>query len=103
MTQTVAQGFRIENALLREAFLRAQVASGLTAYEVARRVGWWAKRRDPKTPQADASRVMRALGLRDDVTTHHGRKYCSRRQTVGYETALSLADAIGIDPVEIGA
>ncbi len=83
---------KINNAKLREAFL----ASGLTAGQVARRMGWeHSKSRGPDTP-----RIKRTLGLLDEV---NGRKFRSTRTLIDAETATLLADAIGIAPGEIGA
>jgi hypothetical protein len=65
-------------APLREAFLR----SGLTATEVARAAGW-------VRHQADCARVARSLGLRGS------------QEFVTYANALVLADAIGVDPVDV--
>lgn len=81
---------KIPNAPLREAFL----ASGLSASEVARRVGW------SKDGWVDASRVRRTLGLTDDRGV---KGYRSRRAMIAAETAANLAEAIGVMPWEVGA
>lgn len=83
--------FEIPVAPLREAFER----SGLTAAEVARVLDW----RDPRG-RIDGRRVKRALGI---VPVAMGRGYgpkCVR--STSYERALKLADAIGVDPVDVG-
>lgn len=66
---------------LREMFEQ----SGLTASEVARRMGW------DSGHGADCSRVRRALGLMDDIT----RGKPSRRRVTDAETAGLLAEAMG--------
>jgi len=74
-----------------EPLRRAFEESGLTAYELAIRLGW---------VQPDTSRVRRALGLRND---HNGRGTVPRlRQTTSYERAAEIAHALGIDPVDVG-
>lgn len=80
----------IEVKPLAEAFLR----SGLTPYEVARRLGW---KRDKS--EADASRVRRALGL---ALYSPGHGYPPRyRQHCTEEMAIKLARAIGVDPRDV--
>jgi hypothetical protein len=79
----------IDLAPLREAFLR----SGKTPADVARALGW----RKPNGV-ADGPRVRRALGMRPAWS--NGRKRL--RQRCSYETAVKLADAIGVDPYEVG-
>ena len=94
---------RIDNAPLREAFLRAEAAGTITAMEVARRVDWWAHSQS-RGLKGDGSRVRRALGLLDDVSRSSGREYKSRRATIDVDKAILLAEAIpGIESWEIGA
>jgi len=93
MTVTIAAG-RIDNGALREAFL----ASGLTAGAVADLLGWTYRR--GHRARNDGSRVRRALGLKLE-RGRSGEEWRLRR-TVSSETALLLADALGVDPVEIG-
>lgn len=64
------------------------------ATRIAERLGW----RD-KHGCLDSPRVRRALGLRPEQT-NAGR--IRLRETVGYETALRLCEAMDIDPVDIG-
>lgn len=89
--QRVAPGRpgKVDNAALREAFLR----SGRSAADVARAAGWTFE--SGGRINADTSRVRRALGLIDDVTAG-GRR--SRRTLIDAETAEILADAIGVAP-----
>ena len=70
---------------LREAFER----SGLTSGELARRLGW---------TKPDGYRVYRQLGL----TPHHSRGHVEFRQTMSYDRALEIANALGVDPVDVG-
>ena len=71
---------------LREAFER----SGLTSGELARRLGW---------TKPDGYRVYRQLGL----TAHHThRGRVEYRQTMSYRRALEIAQALGVDPVDVG-
>lgn len=82
---------KIDNARLREAFAQ----SGLTAAEVARRLGWRAG------TSWDGSRVNRWLGVTLDRSgTRKARSY---RRLIDAETAGLIAEAIGVEPWEIGA
>jgi hypothetical protein len=88
----------VEVAPLRDAFL----GSGLSASEVARRLGWQRKHlhRGKYRQMPDASRVTRMLGIRVYAP---GRGYPSRaRCGMSYENAAKLADAIGVDPIDVG-
>lgn len=78
---------KVPNDKLRAAF----VASGLSASEVARRVGWWAG-------SADGARVKRALGL---LPTTNGRGRRQIRRLIDAEMAGMLAEAIGVEPWEV--
>lgn len=86
---------RIDNDLLRERFQ----ASGMTAYEVAREIGWINNRRTGRS-NADSSRVKRYLGI---IKHNSGHGYCSYRRSIKLEAALKIAGAIGVDPRDIGA
>lgn len=80
----------IPNELVREAFLR----SGLSAGEVAIKIGWMQR------GKGDGARLKRALGVlrcRDE----NGSTYVNRR--INVETATLIAEAIGVDLWEIGA
>jgi hypothetical protein len=79
---------------LREAFL----ASGLTFSHIARQCGWVRYQRGLEI--GDATRVARLLGLRDYKP---GPGYPRRvRERISYENATRLAEAIGVDPYEVG-
>jgi transcriptional regulator with XRE-family HTH domain len=66
-------------------------ASGLTAAEVARRMGWFDGR------CADSARVKRALGIYPSIS--NGRR--SPRRMIDAETAGLLAEAIGVMAWEV--
>jgi hypothetical protein len=82
---------------LRDAFLR----SGLTASEVARRLGWM--RPAPKGKRSavpDQGRLRAALGLKP---YNPGHGYPMRmRIGMKHETAEQIARAINVDPWEVG-
>jgi len=78
--------FEVPLEPLRDAFLR----SGVSASELARRLGW---------VRPDSERVRRSLGLKLD---QNSRGYPPRlRETTSYERALAIADALGIDPSDV--
>lgn len=75
---------------LQAAFLH----SGLTASEVCRRMEWY--RPDGG---ADTSRLMRALGLLPNAS--HGQQgKCAQR--IGVARVALIADALNVDPWEVG-
>ncbi len=80
---------RIDNAPLREAFER----SGRSASGVARAV--WGDEKDH-----GSTRLKRALGIKPDVSWH-GR-YKIYRRTIRVDTALRIAEELGLDPWEVG-
>lgn len=77
----------------------AYFASRLTLGQVARNLGWYKTRAKWKTPQADSSKVSRTLGMSKYRT---GSGTWVLRQSVNYELALKLLEAMGQDPVEWG-
>lgn len=79
----------IDVTALREAFLR----SGLSASEVCRWLEW---RRPDGGP--DTSRLRRALGLLP--ATSHGQTKVAHR--IGVDRAALIADALSVDPWEVG-
>lgn len=88
---------RVDVTPLREAFL----ASGMTKGDVCRRLGW-TKARAGHGP-ADTSRLGRALGMQllAPGRARPGRaRYMNR--TISYELAARIAEAIGVDPVDVG-
>jgi hypothetical protein len=78
-------------APLREAFLN----SSRTAADVARHLEWWV---NGKRLEADVGRVRRTLGLNVDCNGDGRRSY---RKRTDIETALRLAEAIGVEPWEV--
>lgn len=90
----MSEAAKIDNAQLREAFLR----STRTAADVARALGW-----NGSTGRGDSSRVRRTLGITPDRSTKLGPGYSNHRRTIDAETAARIADAIGVMPWEIGA
>lgn len=79
----------VDVRLLREAF----IDSGLSAREVAERMGWETK------PRPDGERVKQNLGLTKERQKTGPRNYRKRTE---YERALQLARAIGVDPHDVG-
>ena len=75
------KGVRVPNRRLRRAYLE----SGMTGREACDRLGWKA---------SEISRVLRSLGL-----APNGGRYNTH---VLEPTALQLAEAFGLDPVDIG-
>jgi hypothetical protein len=77
---------------LREAFL----ASGRSAYEVALALGWTRLRDGRRHP--DSERVKRQLGI-TPYPLARGRMAIRQRCT--YARAVEMAEAIGVDPVDV--
>lgn len=77
---------KVPNGKARALFER----SALSAVDVARSMGWLHRNGQGKIG-ADGLRVMRTLGLADDVS----RGYRCRRQWIDAETAGDLAEAMG--------
>jgi hypothetical protein len=76
---------RVDVAPLREAFER----SGLSATDVALRMGWL---------KPDCNRVTKALGI---TPYHMGHGFKPKhREHLRWDTAERLAQAIGMDPVD---
>jgi len=92
----VGKVFKADNTKLREKFLE----SGYSVSYVASKIGWY-QRGFP-----DTSRVRRTLGINDDTSsvTMGGKrkKITSKRKMIDKETALLIAEAIGIDTSEVG-
>lgn len=73
-----------------EALRRALEMSGITAAELARRLGWM---------RPDSMRVNRQLGV---IPGSNGHGYGSRRrETVTLERAYEILEALGVDPVDV--
>lgn len=106
LQQRLDEAGRVDNTLLREAFL----ASGVTATEVARRCGWMrlkpAGRRQPDRHYITGNdrRVATLLGVKTNRTyrAKYGRYYTSQQRTITIEDGALIARAIGVAPVEVG-
>lgn len=78
-------------------------ASGLSHYEVAKRLGWQRMATDRRYSRPvprlvyDGDRVRRDLGLR----TAHTHGIRSRHLAMSYEKALLFCEALGLDPVDL--
>lgn len=77
----------VDNAPLRERYRQLARNDGLTPTEVALRIGWM---RSDRRSEPDGARVKTCLGL-----------YGTRKH-VTYTTAVLLADALNLDPHEVG-
>lgn len=77
----------------------AYIESGRTASSVARDLDWWRRshRRGRTVTVPDGSRVRRVLGL----APRAGRGPKTQR-SIRYELAISIVDALGVDPVDVG-
>lgn len=86
---------RVDNTKLRQAFIDAQaVTKGeLTAELVCERLGW-----KDASGRHQTSRLMRALGLLE-VTDRSEPGY---RTKINYDTAVTIADGLNLDPWEVG-
>lgn len=82
----------VPNAPFQARFYELQ-AQGERPADIARRLGWY----DHGRP--DGPRVKRVLGLRPNG---RGTKGPAIRTHITYRNALRLADAMGLDPWEIG-
>lgn len=85
-------------APFRKRFLKLQEQEGLTAAELAERLGWKINSRNK--PCNDGDRALRALGIKATYNGHGARPMV--RERVKYETAVELADALGLDYWEVG-
>jgi hypothetical protein len=81
---------------LRDHFIKAYNRGEIAPHDVARQMGWI----HAHSGRPDTSRALRALGLREKTARGGSPK---RYITVlEYETAVRLAEAIGMDPHEAG-
>ncbi len=84
----------VANRPLAEAFL----ASGLSASEVCRRLGWVDKRN-----YAETSRLKRRLGLMMGMKGGTNKsKQLVYWTGMRYETAVAITRALNLDPVDFG-
>lgn len=82
----------VGNEVLRKKFEWLERREGLTLAEVAERIGWITRAKTGRKP--DSSRVGRTLGV--------ARENGKARTQISVENALKLADALHVDPVEMG-
>lgn len=85
----------VPNEVFRERFLELGEREGLTAAQLGARLGWFNNRRADQGEYGDTTRVLRALGLRPEAGGE-------ARRFVQYETAVVLARALDLDPVDVG-
>lgn len=81
---------KIDNTLLREAFLR----SGKSASAVARDLGWYSGR------YPEASRVRKTLGI--TLTYGGARRKAQYRTFVDADTVERIAESIGVERWKVG-
>lgn len=87
----VAEKDKVANFRLRREFLERRELGWLTQDTVARRMGWLNKHGHP-----DGTRVLRVLGI---VNGHNCR---GLQRKVARETAVKLAEALNVDPWQVG-
>lgn len=80
---------RVDNTVLREAFLR----SDMSAAAVATCCGWV-----KPGGRGDGTHVLRLLG----VKSYSSGRYVCQRRTLSYDDAVLVTRALGLDPVEVG-
>jgi hypothetical protein len=85
----------VPNAALRERFLALR-ERGETSYAlVAVRCGWWTLSGEP-----NRAKVAQCLGVLNGARPSRPNRRL--QVATGYENALKLADALGLDPREAG-
>ncbi len=87
----VSEGYRgeIDPTPFRDMALK-RVGEGYRWADLCERAGW---------PRSDTSRLQRSLGMRGSWC--RGRKWPPTR-LIRYETAVTIAHALGADPVDLG-
>lgn len=85
---------RVDNSRLRAEYLRRQQIEGLTAGELASRIGW----QHPGNPSQGPRVVQWALG----VKPYHSHGQQRLRERIQQDKALALAAGLHLDPVDIG-
>jgi hypothetical protein len=91
---------RIPVEPFRRRFLALQRRDGLNATQLAASLGWYYGDGRP-----DSRRVTQTLGLRECCCGERGpdgKRKRQMRRSVAYGTAVKLADALGLDYVELG-
>jgi hypothetical protein len=89
----VASDDWIDNRPIREA-VETAVRNGTSYNEICNRLGW-------STPDGngDTSRLRRRIGAMPYLA---GNGVQGRSHTIHYDVAVSIADAINVDPVDLG-
>jgi len=89
----------------RDRYVYLRQTGQITAVHVAREMGWY--RKPPpssnwkqRTRVPDIGHVNRALGLRP--SPKRGGQGTAIRREVRYDTAIRLAEVLGMDPWELG-
>lgn len=85
---------RISNKVFRDTFEYLQETEDLTLAEIAARIGWQTKDRRTGDTKPDSSRVGRTLGM----VAESGKK----RESVTYDNAVLLCDALHLDYHDVG-
>ncbi len=89
-----------------EPFRQAFKRSGLTAEQVAIRMGYLRSREKRGEEYGDATRILRLLNMvKQTNTVKNGRHYggtFKHDDRIQYEVAARLAEALGADPWEVG-
>lgn len=87
----------------REAFEQRRDRDGLTLSRLADELGWYRKRtgqrKNAGQMMADSQRVSRVLGI---TPFHDGRGHTSVRTALSYDLAVRLAEALDLDPRDVG-
>ncbi len=89
-----------------EPFRQAFQRSGLTAGQVAVRMGYVRAREKRGDEYGDATRILRLLNVvRQSNTVKNGKHYggtFKHDDMIRYDVACRLAKALGVDPVDMG-
>jgi hypothetical protein len=88
---------RVDNTVLRDAVLRLGVEPGA----LAKSIGWMARHKGYEI--GDSTRMKRTLGLAPIGRRKRDPEGFARfQQTVGYDDAVKITRALGLDPVDVG-
>ena len=94
----------IDNTPLREA-VEGKLASGeQTLASICWTLGYTKidRRGAEDRRSTDTTKLKRRLGMAPCRSRHYGRLYASTSKTIHYDGAVKIAEAAGIDPVEVG-
>jgi hypothetical protein len=96
---------RIENTELRRACMRAVQEGRATWQGLATEVGLIRNTRSRHGRLyvcGDGTGLRRRLGVVAYSTIKYGRRYTAVNMTIDYDLALKLAEAVDLDPVDVG-